>query len=140
MLNNNRISHVMYYALGICMICNVYISNAQDGSGQVLDKVIAVVGREIVLQSDIEGRLAMIAQQNPNINPKDLEIRKRVLESLINERLMVTQAIEDSIVVQDEEINQSLDYMMQNLAQTYGSEKRIEDVYGMSVSRIKKKL
>lgn len=35
---------------------------------------------------------------------------------------MVTQAIEDSIVVQDEEINQSLDYMMQNLAQTYGSE------------------
>jgi peptidyl-prolyl cis-trans isomerase SurA len=51
---------------------------------------------------------------------------------------MVTQAIEDSIVVQDEEINQSLDYMMQNLAQTYGSEKRIEDVYGMSVSRIKK--
>ena len=119
------------------MICNVYISIAQDGSSQVLDKVIAVVGREIVLQSDIEGRLAMIAQQNPKINPKDLEIRKKVLESLINERLMVTQAIEDSIVVQDEEINQSLDYMMQNLAQTYGSEKRIEDVYGMSVSRIK---
>ena len=127
-----------YYALGICMISNVYISIAQDGSSQVLDKVIAVVGREIVLQSDIEGRLAMIAQQNPKINPKDLEIRKKVLESLINERLMVTQAIEDSIVVQDEEINQSLDYMMQNLAQTYGSEKRIEDVYGMSVSRIKK--
>ena len=138
MLNNNRISHVKYFALGICMICNVYISIAQDGSSQVLDKVIAVVGREIVLQSDIEGRLAMIAQQNPKINPKDLEIRKKVLESLINERLMVTQAIEDSIVVQDEEINQSLDYMMQNLAQTYGSEKRIEDVYGMSVSRIKK--
>ena len=57
----------MYYALGICMICNVFISNAQDGSGQVLDKVIAIVGREIVLQSDIEGRLAMIAQQNCTI-------------------------------------------------------------------------
>jgi peptidyl-prolyl cis-trans isomerase SurA len=38
----------------------------------------------------------------------------------------------------DEEINQSLDFMMQNLMQTYGSEKRVEDLYGMSISRIRK--
>jgi peptidyl-prolyl cis-trans isomerase SurA len=96
------------------------------------------VGREIVLQSDIEGRIAMFLQQNPKVNPSDPELRKQVLESLINERLMVTKAVEDSIVVMDEEINQSLDFMMQNLMQTYGSEKRVEDLYGMSVSRIRK--
>jgi peptidyl-prolyl cis-trans isomerase SurA len=96
------------------------------------------VGREIVLQSDIEGRIAMFLQQNPKVNPSDPELRKQVLESLINERLMVTKAVEDSIAVMDEEINQSLDFMMQNLMQTYGSEKRIEDLYGMSVSRIRK--
>ena len=105
---------------------------------QVLDKIIATVGREIVLQSDIEGRIAMFMQQNPKANPNDPELRKQVLESLINERLMVTKAVEDSIAVMDEEINQSLDFMMQNLVQTYGSEKRIEDLYGMSVSRIRK--
>jgi peptidyl-prolyl cis-trans isomerase SurA len=96
------------------------------------------VGREIVLQSDIEGRIAMFLQQNPKVNPSDPELRKQVLESLINERLMVTKAVEDSIAVMDEEINQSLDFMMQNLMQTYGSEKRVEDLYGMSVSRIRK--
>ncbi|MFZ9976713.1 MAG: peptidylprolyl isomerase [Candidatus Kapaibacteriota bacterium] len=105
---------------------------------QVLDKIIATIGREIVLQSDIEGRMAMFLQQNPKVNPADPELRKQVLESLINERLMVTKAMEDSIVVMDEEINQSLDFMMQNLIQTYGSEKRVEDLYGMSISRIRK--
>jgi peptidyl-prolyl cis-trans isomerase SurA len=80
----------------------------------------------------------MFLQQNPKVNPSDPELRKQVLESLINERLMVTKAVEDSIAVMDEEINQSLDFMMQNLMQTYGSEKRVEDLYGMSISRIRK--
>lgn len=105
---------------------------------QVLDKIVATVGREIVLQSDIEGRIAMFMQQNPKINPSDPTLRKQVLDALISERLMVTKAVEDSIVVQEEEINQSLDFMMQNMMQTYGSEKRVEDLYGMSISRIRK--
>ena len=105
---------------------------------QVLDKIVATIGREIVLQSDIEGRIAMFMQQNPKVNPNDPALRKQVLEALISERLMVTKAVEDSITVQEEEINQSLDFMMQNMLQTYGSEKRVEDLYGMSISRIRK--
>jgi peptidyl-prolyl cis-trans isomerase SurA len=125
-----------YFVSSIVIVLSAFSLHAQQS--QVLDKIIATVGREIVLQSDIEGRIAMFLQQNPKVNPSDPELRKQVLESLINERLMVTKAVEDSIAVMDEEINQSLDFMMQNLMQTYGSEKRVEDLYGMSVSRIRK--
>jgi peptidyl-prolyl cis-trans isomerase SurA len=125
-----------YFVSSIVIVLSAFSLQAQQS--QVLDKIIATVGREIVLQSDIEGRIAMFLQQNPKVNPSDPELRKQVLESLINERLMVTKAVEDSIAVMDEEINQSLDFMMQNLMQTYGSEKRVEDLYGMSVSRIRK--
>lgn len=125
-----------YVVSSIIIVLSAYSLYAQQS--QVLDKIIATVGREIVLQSDIEGRIAMFLQQNPKVNPSDPELRKQVLESLINERLMVTKAVEDSIAIMDEEINQSLDFMMQNLMQTYGSEKRVEDLYGMSVSRIRK--
>ena len=128
MLNN--------FVSSIVIVLSAFSLQAQQS--QVLDKIIATVGREIVLQSDIEGRIAMFLQQNPKVNPSDPELRKQVLESLINERLMVTKAVEDSIAVMDEEINQSLDFMMQNLMQTYGSEKRVEDLYGMSISRIRK--
>lgn len=125
-----------YFVSSIVIVLSAFSLYAQQS--QVLDKIIATVGREIVLQSDIEGRIAMFLQQNSKVNPSDPELRKQVLESLINERLMVTKAVEDSIAVMDEEINQSLDFMMQNLMQTYGSEKRVEDLYGMSVSRIRK--
>jgi peptidyl-prolyl cis-trans isomerase SurA len=125
-----------YFVSSIVIVLSAFSLYAQQS--QVLDKIIATVGREIVLQSDIEGRIAMFLQQNPKVNPSDPELRKQVLESLINERLMVTKAVEDSIAVMDEEINQSLDFMMQNLMQTYGSEKRVEDLYGMSISRIRK--
>lgn len=125
-----------YFVSSIVIALSAFSLYAQQS--QVLDKIIATVGREIVLQSDIEGRIAMFLQQNPKVNPSDPELRKQVLESLINERLMVTKAVEDSIAVMEEEINQSLDFMMQNLMQTYGSEKRVEDLYGMSVSRIRK--
>jgi peptidyl-prolyl cis-trans isomerase SurA len=125
-----------YFVSSIVIVLSAISLYAQQS--QVLDKIIATVGREIVLQSDIEGRIAMFLQQNPKVNPSDPELRKQVLESLINERLMVTKAVEDSIAVMDEEINQSLDFMMQNLMQTYGSEKRVEDLYGMSISRIRK--
>lgn len=113
-------------------------SPAIGQQSKVLDKIVATIGREIVLQSDIEGRIAMFMQQNPKVNPNDPALRKQVLEALISERLMVTKAVEDSITVQEEEINQSLDFMMQNMLQTYGSEKRVEDLYGMSISRIRK--
>jgi peptidyl-prolyl cis-trans isomerase SurA len=124
-------------------MCTFFINGwmaaqALPDNSQALDKVVAVVGKEIVLQSDVEGRLAMFLQQNPALNAKDKEIRRKVLDALINERLMVTKAIEDSIVASDEEINQSLEYMMQNLVQTYGSERRVEDIYGMPVSRIRR--
>jgi peptidyl-prolyl cis-trans isomerase SurA len=112
-----------YFVSSIVIVLSAFSLYAQQS--QVLDKIIATVGREIVLQSDIEGRIAMFLQQNPKVNPSDPELRKQVLESLINERLMVTKAVEDSIAVMDEEINQSLDFMMQNLMQTYGSEKRV---------------
>jgi peptidyl-prolyl cis-trans isomerase SurA len=125
-----------YFVSSIVIVLSAFSLQAQQS--QVLDKIIATVGREIVLQSDIEGRIAMFLQQNPKVNQSDPELRKQVLESLINERLMVTKAVEDSIAVMDEEINQSLDFMMQNLMQTYGSEKRVEDLYGMSISRIRK--
>lgn len=104
---------------------------AQPGqlqNGQTVDKIVAVVGREIVLQSDIDAQLALIQQQNPKLNVRDESIRSKVLDALINEKLLITKAIEDSVIVTEEEVTQRLDYTIQNLIQQFGSEKRVEEV------------
>lgn len=114
------------------------IASAQPVSGQSLDKIVAVVGKEIILQSDVEARTAMFVQQTKGVNPDDPAIRAKILDAIINEKLIVSKAIEDSIQVSDEEITQRLDYTIRNLMQTYGSEKRVEDIYGTSIAKLRK--
>ncbi|HYF02783.1 MAG TPA: peptidylprolyl isomerase [Patescibacteria group bacterium] len=125
-------------ALGFLSLGIYTAASAQPGQGQTADKIIAVVGREIVLQSDIDAQIALLQQQNPRLNPRDPAIRERVLDALINEKLIVTKAIEDSITVTEEEVTQRLDYTIQNLIQQFGSEKRVEEVYQHSIAWIRR--
>lgn len=108
--------------------------HAQDS----MEGIVAIVGREIVLKSDIDGQMEIMAQRDPKVNRKDPVLRQAVLDQLINERLMMTKAIEDSIDVSEDEITQRMEYQLQSLVQQFGSEKRIEDMYGMSMARIRR--
>ncbi|HBB26695.1 MAG TPA: parvulin peptidyl-prolyl isomerase [Bacteroidetes bacterium] len=108
---------------------------AQDA----MEGIVAVVGREIILQSDITGQVEAMAQRDPRINRKDPDLRKAILDQMINEKLVLTKAQEDTTIeITDEDISSRMDYQIQMLVQQFGSEKRIEDVYGMSISKIKK--
>lgn len=109
---------------------------AQVNEGEVVDKIIAVVGNEIIMLSDLNGQIAKFAQQDRSIDPNDKQFRQRVLDAMINEKLVVTKAIEDSITVTEDEIKESWNRNLQYFVSMYGSEKRVEDVYGMSISRL----
>ena len=103
-----------------------------------MEGIVAIVGREIVLKSDVDGQMEIMAQRDPKVNRKDPVLRQAVLDQLINERLMMTKAIEDSVEVTEDEITQRMEYQLQSLIQQFGSEKRIEDMYGMSMARIRR--
>jgi peptidyl-prolyl cis-trans isomerase SurA len=107
----------------------------QDGS---MERIVAVVGKEIILQSDVAGQLEVLAQRNPGINRNDPAVRTMVLDMLINERLVMSKAMEDSIEVTEDEITQQMDMRLQMLIQQFGSEQRLESLYGMSLARIRR--
>lgn len=108
---------------------------AQDS----MERIVAVVGNEIILKSDVDGQVELYGQRFPGADKKDPKLRDAVLDQLINERLIMAAASEDTtITVSDEEVSQRMDYQIAMLIQQVGSEKRIEDIYGMSISKIKK--
>lgn len=113
---------------------------AQLGEGQSVDKIVAVAGNEVVLLSDLQTQMALLAQQDPTLAQtlSDSAMGRRILDALINEKLILAKAIEDSVVVTDEEITERLEFQIRALAQQLGSEKRIEEVYGMSLARIRR--
>ncbi|MGD8305486.1 MAG: peptidylprolyl isomerase [Ignavibacteria bacterium] len=106
---------------------------------ETLDKIVAVVDNEIILKSELDFQANMFAAQR-GINLISPEIRTQILNSMVDEKLVYAQAELDSITVTDEEINQRIDYQIQVFQQQYGSIKKIEEMYGMSVEKIKREL
>ncbi len=106
---------------------------------QVLDKIAAVVDDEIILKSELDFRVNVEAAQR-NISPTDTTLRRAVLNSMIEEKLLYAQAQLDSITVSDDQVKQTLDNQINYFIQQYGSKERLEQVYGMPIEKIKRSL
>ena len=112
---------------------------AQSG-GVPVDGIVAVVGKEIIMQSDLEKHyLDYTSQFNTVEDPE--ETRCFILETLMFNKLMVNQAELDSIEITDEEvdyrINARLSYFLQQVG---GNTKYIEEYFKKSMADIKKDL
>jgi peptidyl-prolyl cis-trans isomerase SurA len=111
------------------------IINAQE----ILDKIVAVVDNEIILKSELDFRATVEAAQR-NTVATDSTLRRQILNSIIEEKLLYAQAELDSITVTDEQVKQQLESQMNYFIQQYGSAQKIEEVYGMPIERLKRSL
>ncbi|MBK9397659.1 MAG: hypothetical protein IPN55_10670 [Saprospiraceae bacterium] len=72
---------------------------------EVLDKVIAQIGGESLLQSEVEDAYTMEAGRNPKV-PTDL--RCQIVENLLLQKLLTNQAKIDSVVVSNDMVENQL--------------------------------
>ncbi|HPS71460.1 MAG TPA: peptidylprolyl isomerase [Bacteroidales bacterium] len=102
-----------------------------------VDAIIAVVGKEIILQSDLDK--AVIERTTMNQDVDDIEtIRCAVLQELIYAKLMIHQADIDSIVITQEEVDNQIDARIQVWLQSVGGDpKIIEQHFGKTIEEIK---
>jgi peptidyl-prolyl cis-trans isomerase SurA len=106
---------------------------------KVLDKIVAVVDNEIIMQSELEFQVNQFAYMR-KVDPATPGLKDQVLNSMIEEKLAYAQANIDSLIISDEEVNQRIDYQIEYLKQQYGSREQIEKMYGMSIEKIKREL
>ena len=104
---------------------------------QVLDRIAAVVENDPILESELNAQIQFFIMNN-RLDPNAPGLRDQVLQSMINEKLIIAKAVEDSVVVTDDEVQQQLEAAIQSRIQQVGSEARLEEVYGMPLSRIKR--
>lgn len=78
---------------------------------QILDKVIAIVDDDVVLQSELDQRLAtvysQIQQSGTQAPPQDI-LSQQVLDQLISERLQLNIAYSAGVRITDEEVNAAM--------------------------------
>jgi peptidyl-prolyl cis-trans isomerase SurA len=100
------------------------------------DKIIAIVGNDVVLQSDLNFQLYTYMNQN-NIQEVSNDMVQQVFQSLITEKLMLAKAEQDSIFISSDEINKQVEGRIRDMVTQFGSEKNVEDAYGLTIPKIK---
>ncbi|WP_297694560.1 peptidylprolyl isomerase [uncultured Eudoraea sp.] len=91
-----------------------------------LDGISAVVGDYLILDSDIEKTLIDLRSQGAAM---DDITHCGLLGKLMEDRLYAHQAVQDSILVSDDEVNATSDRQMQQLVQQVGSMQKVLDFY-----------
>ncbi len=102
-----------------------------------LDKIAAVVGGGIILQSDIELQYANYLAAG---NAPDPSIKCIILRNQITQKLLAQQAVIDSVTVKDDEVDNELDRRMRGMIARAGSQERLEQFLGRSTIQYKDEL
>ncbi len=92
---------------------------------QLVDRIVAVVDDEIVLYSEVVThlRLAVMQQGGKDLESGELEaLFQTVLKGMVDEKLLLARAEEDSIEVDDERVEEALRAELRGLKAQYGEE------------------
>lgn len=100
----------------------------------VLDKVVAVVGSNIILLSDLNQQYAIYLNQG---NPGDDRAKCYFLQQMLVQKLLKQQAEIDSIMVEDSQVDDELDKRMRYQIQRMGGQERLEQLLQKSVLQYK---
>jgi peptidyl-prolyl cis-trans isomerase SurA len=117
-----------------CLLCIIQPVLAQH-EGKLIDEVVAVVGNRIILESDLETQV--LQYQSQGITTGKETLKCEILEDLMIQRLFVTQAEADSVIVTDSDVESALDQRIRYFVSQFGSQERMETFYGKSVAEIK---
>lgn len=122
--------------IALSIIVSLIFLSAQ-AQMRTLDKIAAVVGSGIVLQSDIELQYAQYLVSGQQPNPS---IKCFILQNQLTQKLLAQQAVIDSVQVKDEEVDAEVDRRMRSFIQRAGSQDKLEAFLGRSVIQYKDEL
>jgi peptidyl-prolyl cis-trans isomerase SurA len=109
------------------------LAKAQQ-SGQVVDRIIGVVGTQIVKESEMQN--AYEQYKTAGIPLSD-SVTAAVYDQLMFKKLLVSQAIHDSLDASEAEITGETDRRMRYFLTQFKSDKEFEAFYGKSVDAFK---
>src|SRR6266404_3697584 len=113
---------------------------APPKDGDKLDAVIAVVGKRPIYKSSIDAQtmVFMMRRGQANANPDSLMVlRREILESEINQKLILAKADEDSITVSEQEVDEQIDQQVNGLVTQLGSKAAVEQAMGRTIAEFK---
>lgn len=109
-----------------------FLSLAQ---GEIVDKIIGVVGDEIILYSDVKAAILERSQGKTTVaSPAET---CSIYEDLLYQKLLLNQSRLDSIEVADAEVDMQVDRRISYFVQMFGSTEQFEAYYGKTTAQMR---
>lgn len=126
---------VLVIILNLLLVFNLH-------SQQVLDKIVAIVDDNIILQSELVQyslNLAFQMKIDPQIEPDKFEqLQRQILENMVNQKILLVKAVEDTIEVNEREVDNVLDSQIERMIEQVGSVEKLEAYLGAPLKKIKR--
>jgi peptidyl-prolyl cis-trans isomerase SurA len=122
---------IKYLVVLLFLSITVNVHAQQEG-----DRIIAIIGNDVILESDLNIQAQLTARQN-NLKEPNEQIYQQVFQIMYFEKLILAKADQDSIIVTEDEIQNQLDYRLRTLIEQYGSEKNLEEALNMGIAEMK---
>ena len=137
-MRNEILKLKRWVILLLCWIGMAGVAGAQE----VIDGVVAVVGDEIVLKSELE-QMAQYYALQMGLRPLEQKAEynrliREILQNLIDERVLLAKAKEDTIIVEDQKVDAELENYAQRMIQQLGSVEKVEAQFGAPIKKIKR--
>ena len=121
--------------LFLILIAISYQVSAQEA--KVIDKVAAVVGSNIILQSEIEMQYAQYLAQG---NKADEDFKCYILQQQLTQKLLAQQAAIDSIDVSESEVDDNINSRLRYMSNQAGGQERLEQFLNRSLLQYKEEM
>jgi len=121
--------------LFLILITITYRASAQGA--KVIDKVAAVVGSNIILQSEIEMQYAQYLAQGNKAND---DFKCYILQQQLTQKLLAQQAAIDSIDVSEGEVDDNINSRLRYMSNQAGGQERLERFLNRSLLQYKEEM
>jgi len=123
-----------FLRFSVILLISIVCISGNLKSQDVIDQVIAVVSGERVLLSDIEQEVMRMRMQGATESEYD---RCNILEQILIQKLLLTQAKIDSLTVNDASVEMEIDRRLRYFINQIGSEKALENYFKKPLYEIK---
>ena len=123
------------------VFCLFFLSFSIQSKAQVkkvlADKIVGTVGDKFILRSDIDNAILDLKRQAQGQENVVIPSTCQVVEQQLIRKALVLQAEKDSILVTEDEIENSIETRIRGFIQQFGSKEVLEEVAGRSVIQLK---
>lgn len=131
------------FLVALCVIAGAFSSHVR-AQNQLVDRVVAVVEDEVILQSDVDRAVAQYLLQTGTANPTEeqrKQIAEEALKELISNKLVVVKAAELGITVSFSEVESAVDRTLEENRKAMGGEeafRRQLEAENLTIDSLKK--